>query len=109
MPALRGAATLKTRALKDVWNIAAVIPVEKRTARNHNNNHGDRQQDELNSNGRGFGDEFIPEEDNFLGLCNQEFLAKGTELLKRTRKGFSVFRVSGQIKFYFVVIHNLNF
>lgn len=27
--ALRGAATLKARALKEVWNIAAVIPVEK--------------------------------------------------------------------------------
>ena len=27
--ALRGAATLKARALKEVWNIAAVIPVDK--------------------------------------------------------------------------------
>ncbi|KAI4984736.1 hypothetical protein ZWY2020_017366 [Hordeum vulgare] len=29
--ALRGAATLRARALKEVWNIAAVIPVEKGT------------------------------------------------------------------------------
>ena len=28
--ALRGAATLKARALKELWNIAAVIPVDKR-------------------------------------------------------------------------------
>jgi len=28
----------------------------------------------------------VPEE-NFLGLCSQEVLARGTELLKSTRKG----------------------
>ncbi|THU61237.1 hypothetical protein C4D60_Mb07t21190 [Musa balbisiana] len=85
--ALRGAATLKARALKDVWNIAAVIPVEKGAMGNHNNHHRNKQQKDLESNGSSFGDEFVPEEDNFLGLCSQEFLAKGTELLKRTRKG----------------------
>ncbi|XLU97754.1 hypothetical protein S245_012094 [Arachis hypogaea] len=54
--ALRGAATLKARALKEVWNIDAVTPLEK---------------------GRGG-----------IGICvcNQELLAKGSELLKRTRK-----------------------
>lgn len=26
-------------------------------------------------------------EENFLGACNAEFLARGSELLKRTRKG----------------------
>nr|DAD47933.1 TPA_asm: hypothetical protein HUJ06_017870 [Nelumbo nucifera] len=76
--ALRGAATLKARALKDVWNVAAVIPVEKGMGLggNHNNGH---------SNGN-YSDELVPEE-NFLGLCSQEFLARGCELLKRTRKG----------------------
>ncbi|WOL08908.1 hypothetical protein Cni_G17661 [Canna indica] len=85
--ALRGAATLKARALKDVWNIAAVIPVEKGTMGNHNNHRRNNQQKELDSNGSGFSNDFVTEEDNFLGLCSQEFLAKGTELLKRTRKG----------------------
>lgn len=70
--ALRGAATLKARALKDVWTIAAVIPVEKGTV---NQNHGS------------FSGEFAPEE-SFLGVCSQDkLLARGTELLKRTRKG----------------------
>ena len=54
---------------------------------NHNNHHRNKQQKDLESNGSSFGDEFVPEEDNFLGLCSQEFLAKGTDLLKRTRKG----------------------
>ncbi|THU50590.1 hypothetical protein C4D60_Mb06t21850 [Musa balbisiana] len=85
--ALRGAATLKARALKDVWNIAAVIPVEKGAMGNHKNHHRSKQHKELDSKGSSFSDEFAPEEDNFLGLCSQEFLAKGTELLKRTRKG----------------------
>ena len=31
-------------------------------------------------------EELLPEE-NFLGVCNQELLARGTELLKRTRNG----------------------
>ncbi|XP_068634488.1 VAN3-binding protein-like [Aristolochia californica] len=70
--ALRGAATLKARVLKEVWNIAAVIPVEKGM---------------INPAGSGnFSGELLPE-DNFLGLCSQDLLAKGTELLKRTRKG----------------------
>ncbi|XP_074577107.1 VAN3-binding protein-like [Curcuma longa] len=85
--ALRGAATLKARALKDVWNIAAVIPVEKGTLNNHNHQRQNNRRKELESNGSGFIDELIPEEDNFLGICSQEFLAKGTDLLKRTRKG----------------------
>lgn len=100
--ALRGAATLKARALKDVWNIAAVIPVEKSalggagttttiTANNSSRNVNIKYDDcRLNPRRsiepRRFSDEFIPEE-NFLGLCNQELLARGTELLKRTRKG----------------------
>ncbi|ESQ44623.1 hypothetical protein EUTSA_v10003209mg [Eutrema salsugineum] len=67
--ALRGAATLKARALKEVWNIAAVIPVEKGIPK-----------------GGGYRGDLAPE-DNFLGICSRELLAKGCELLKRTRKG----------------------
>ncbi|WMV47791.1 hypothetical protein MTR67_041176 [Solanum verrucosum] len=73
--ALRGAATLKARALKEVWNIAAVIPVDK--GMGSGNGGG--------SNGSSSG-ELIPEE-NFLGICSRELLARGGELLKRTRKG----------------------
>lgn len=78
---------MKARALKDVWNIAAVIPVEKGTLCNHNHQRQSIRQKELDSNGRDFNDELIPVEDNFFGICSQEFLAKGTDLLKRTRKG----------------------
>ncbi|XP_040374897.1 VAN3-binding protein isoform X3 [Rosa chinensis] len=77
--ALRGAATLKARALKEVWNIAAVIPVEKGNAVAGNGGSNG------NSNSS-FSGELVPEE-NFLGICNRELLAKGCELLKRTRKG----------------------
>ncbi|XP_019181304.1 PREDICTED: VAN3-binding protein-like isoform X2 [Ipomoea nil] len=74
--ALRGAATLKARALKEVWNIAAVIPVDKRTGGSNGSN---------GSNGSSSG-ELAPEE-NFLGICSRELLSRGSELLKRTRKG----------------------
>ncbi|KAJ8512912.1 hypothetical protein OPV22_003346 [Ensete ventricosum] len=84
--ALRGAATLKARALKEVWNIAAVIPVEKGGAANNNHRRRRMQEKELDSNSSGVSGEFVAEE-NFLGLCSQELLARGTELLKRTRKG----------------------
>ncbi|KAK7280078.1 hypothetical protein RJT34_25140 [Clitoria ternatea] len=79
--ALRGAATLKARALKEVWNIAAVIPVEKNLGgvggNGSNNNNG--------SSNSSFSGELAPEE-NFLGICSRELLARGCELLKRTRK-----------------------
>lgn len=76
---MRGAATLKARALKEVWNIAAVIPVEKGIgAAGNGGSNG-------NSNSS-FSGELVPEE-NFLGICSRELLAKGCELLKRTRKG----------------------
>ncbi|KAG8653911.1 hypothetical protein MANES_05G080600v8 [Manihot esculenta] len=77
--ALRGAATLKARALKDVLNVAAVIPTERGLgicgAGNNNGNHN-----------RNCSGEVVCGE-NFLGACNLEFLARGSELLKRTRKG----------------------
>lgn len=76
--ALRGAATLKARALKEVWNIAAVIPVEKGVSANGGGSNG--------SSSGSFSGELVPEE-NFLGICSRELLARGCELLKRTRKG----------------------
>ncbi|CAJ1977163.1 unnamed protein product [Sphenostylis stenocarpa] len=82
--ALRGAATLKARALKEVWNIAAVIPVEKNLGAvggNNKNNNGSNG----NSNSS-FSGELVTE-NNFLGICSRELLARGCELLKRTRKG----------------------
>ncbi|XP_058739719.1 VAN3-binding protein-like [Vicia villosa] len=75
--ALRGAATLKARALKEVWNIAAVIPVERNLGGSGGSNGGSNSS---------FSGELVPEE-NFLGICNRELLARGCELLKRTRKG----------------------
>ncbi|KZV25953.1 hypothetical protein F511_08898 [Dorcoceras hygrometricum] len=77
--ALRGAATLKARAMKEVWNVASVIPVDK----------GMRVTNAGSTNGSSndsFSGELAPEE-NFLGICSRELLAKGCELLKRTRKG----------------------
>ncbi|CAN6348390.1 unnamed protein product [Urochloa humidicola] len=106
--ALRGAATLKARVLKEVWNGAAVIPLEKGVmARgggggHHQHGHKDnghqlkhqqlqqqqREQESSNSSSSCFSDDLVlAEENNFLGICTQELLARGTELLKRTRKG----------------------
>ncbi|KDP21411.1 hypothetical protein JCGZ_21882 [Jatropha curcas] len=77
--ALRGAATLKARALKDVLNVAAAIPTERGIgicgAATNNGHHT-----------RSYSGELVYGE-NFLGACNLEFLARGSELLKRTRKG----------------------
>ncbi|KAL0371270.1 UNVERIFIED_CONTAM: VAN3-binding protein [Sesamum angustifolium] len=77
--ALRGVATLKARALKEVWNVAAAIPIEKGLSLGTGNNSS-------SSNSSGYCEEMVPEE-NFLAACNQEMLARGSELLKRTRKG----------------------
>ncbi|MBA0708802.1 hypothetical protein Golax_023894 [Gossypium laxum] len=74
--ALRGAATLKARALKEVLNIAAVLPSEKGIS---NGLYGKVNNGHLNRNYSG---ELPP-----AAACNHELLAKGTELLKRTRKG----------------------
>ncbi|KAJ1266260.1 hypothetical protein BS78_08G137500 [Paspalum vaginatum] len=108
LAALRGAATLRARALKEVWNVAAVIPVEKGAMAaggggggHHQLQHGHKHTGQLkpplqrsrelessNSSSSCFSDELVlAEESNFLGICTQELLARGTELLKRTRKG----------------------
>ncbi|XP_020256126.1 LOW QUALITY PROTEIN: VAN3-binding protein-like [Asparagus officinalis] len=89
--ALRGAATLKARALKEVWNVAAVIPVEKGGLGSNHGHYRDSQLHSRKSEGNdgghgGFSGELSPD-DNFLGLCSQELLGRGSELLKRTRKG----------------------
>ncbi|KAJ4956239.1 hypothetical protein NE237_013022 [Protea cynaroides] len=76
--ALRGAATLKARVLREVWNIAAVIPVERGMGMNGNN--GNALSNSSHSGELGV-------DENFLGICSQELLARGCELLKRTRTG----------------------
>ncbi|KAJ6681308.1 hypothetical protein OIU74_019733 [Salix koriyanagi] len=76
--ALRGAATLKARALKDVLNVAAAIPMERCTGICGAGNNGHPN--------RSYSDELVNGE-NFLGACSVEFLARGSELLKRTRQG----------------------
>ena len=102
--ALRGPATLRARALKEVWNVAAVIPVEKGAVGGGGGQHlqhgghkhdgqpkqqqQQREVESSNSSSCCFSDELVlGEENNFLGICTQDLLARGTELLKRTRKG----------------------
>ncbi|KAL8222892.1 hypothetical protein R6Q57_020291 [Mikania cordata] len=75
--ALRGVATLKARVVKDSCNIPAVPRTEKGSV--HSNGTAS------SSNGS-YSDEFVPEE-NFLGICSRELLARGCVILKRTRKG----------------------
>lgn len=67
--ALRGAATLKARTLKNHHSHATVIPY-------------DRGSNNLMS----FSGEFASE-DSESEFCNQDFLRRGCEFLKRTRKG----------------------
>ncbi|KAK7285302.1 hypothetical protein RJT34_20068 [Clitoria ternatea] len=82
--ALRGAATLKARALKEVWNIATVAPLERGIGGMGlcgKSNNSNTSNTSTSDSGEIFNGE------NFLGSCSQELLAKGSELLKRTRKG----------------------
>lgn len=71
---MRGAATLKARALKDAWNIAAVIPVDKSGIGGHHRHVSNV-------------DEVVSDDASTISLADQELLARGTDLLKRTRKG----------------------
>ncbi|XP_076955086.1 VAN3-binding protein-like [Bidens hawaiensis] len=75
--ALRGVATLKARVVKDSCNIPTVPRNDK--GRVHSNGTA-------SSSTGSYSDEFVPEE-NFLGICSRELLARGCVLLKRTRKG----------------------
>ncbi|KAK8963915.1 hypothetical protein KSP40_PGU018123 [Platanthera guangdongensis] len=85
--ALRAAATLRARALREAWNISAVIPVEKVGLCSQFDHHCRRQRQQKSpATAIDMKDETHPEED-FLGICGQDLLARGTELLKRTRKG----------------------
>jgi len=70
--------------MKDIWNSAAVTPLEKgmggipicgkgNNINNINNSTSDSGE--------------IVNADGFIGSCSQELLAKGSELLKRTRNG----------------------
>ncbi|KAL5081251.1 hypothetical protein RYX36_009672 [Vicia faba] len=81
--ALRGAATLKARALKEMWNISDVTPLEKSIGIGI---CGGKANTNSSSSTSDSGGEII-NADNFLSACSQELLARGTELLKRTRKG----------------------
>ncbi|GMH02395.1 hypothetical protein Nepgr_004234 [Nepenthes gracilis] len=75
--ALRGAATLKARTRKEGYNIASVLPVQRGLgiAVGSNADGGNCHNDER----------FTGED--FFGLCNERLLARGGELLKRTRTG----------------------
>lgn len=83
--ALRGVATLKARALKEVWNVAAAVPVPVSVPIERGVSLGNGNNSSSNNSGS-YCEELVPEE-NFLAACNQEMLARGGELLKRTRKG----------------------
>lgn len=91
--ALRGAATLKARAFKDVWNIAAVTPLEKGMGAMSGGGGGGGSNGSSNGS---FSGELIPEE-NFLEICSRELLARGCDLLKKTRKGKNRVRVRTRI------------
>lgn len=82
--ALRGAATLKARAVKDLWNGAAVTPLEKGMGGIPISGKGNNIKN-INNSSSDSGE--IVNADGFIGSCSQELLAKGSELLKRTRNG----------------------
>ncbi|XP_078442727.1 VAN3-binding protein-like [Wolffia australiana] len=77
--ALRAAATLKARTFKEVWNTAAVTPLERAHPQARRCRQGAANDDD--------GSEIEVEEESFLELCSRDLLMRGTELLKRTRKG----------------------
>ncbi|KAF3642310.1 hypothetical protein FXO38_21160 [Capsicum annuum] len=67
--------TLETRTSNEVWNIVAIIPVDKRMGSGNGGGSNGSSSSELIA------------EENFLKICNKLLLARGGELLKRTRKG----------------------
>lgn len=95
-------ATLKARAMKEVWNIASVIPMDKglTTSRGCSNlNNGSNGSSVSSHSGE------LIQEENFLGTCSREWLARGCELLKRTRKGNKNYHFF----LYTILIYNLTF
>ena len=71
---------MKARALKDVWNITSVTPLERGIG------IGICGKGSYSTSSTSDSGEIINGE-NFLGACSLELLGKGSELLKRTRKG----------------------
>ncbi|XP_024015324.1 VAN3-binding protein isoform X2 [Eutrema salsugineum] len=84
--ALRGVATLKARAMEEVWNIASVIPMDKGINPGGCSNVNTNGNSSNGSSSSSHSGEFVAE-DSFLGHCSREWLARGCQLLKRTRKG----------------------
>ena len=88
---------------KEVWNLAAVIPVEKGVGLGV---CGKANAEQL---GSGFSGELWAAE-NSAGFFNQDILARGTELLKRTRKGSEQRKKNGglhsnqNVDFFFLMI-----
>ncbi|BAH94288.1 Os08g0393700 [Oryza sativa Japonica Group] len=81
----------------DVWNVAAVIPVEKNAiaAINHHQHYkhnAQKQQHHHRHRGNGsntsnsFGDD--DDDNNFLTICSQELLARGTDSSSAPAKAF---------------------
>jgi len=68
--------------MKEVCNIAAVLPVERGLGigAGSNGENGHCRNGSYNGDAGSQGE-------NFLGLCNEELLSRGSELLKRTRTG----------------------
>ena len=91
--ALRGAATMKARALKDVWNIAAVLPAEKGMSMSIGSNSSSCSHS---------GELFL--EDNFR-IGSRELLARGCELLKRTRKGIILASSKTTLLAYYLTVY----
>lgn len=68
--------------MKEMCNIAAVLPVERGSGFGPGTKgESDRSQSGSSSSAASL------QGDDFHGLCNEELLARGSELLKRTRKG----------------------
>ncbi|RID80002.1 hypothetical protein BRARA_A02701 [Brassica rapa] len=84
--ASRGVATLKAKATKEVWNVASVIPMDKGINPGGFSNIDSNINGSNSSSSSSHSGEFLAE-DNFLGHCSREWLARGCQLLKRTRKG----------------------
>jgi len=73
-----------------MWNIStAVTPLEKGIGIGICGGKGNNNSSSSTSESGGE----IINPDNFLSTCSQELLARGTELLKRTRKGNLINRV----------------
>lgn len=69
--ALRGAATLRQRTLKDARSVATVMPYERSVA----------CQSSI-----GYGSDYI-DEDSEIEYSTHEILSRGAEFLKRSRNG----------------------